>query len=376
MQAIQNTEFSTLNGRTAMNKKIIMKIAALGLAAVLSFTSFACSQDRSEEGKAAETVSPPSEGKAAETFPPPKEGAALTPETPVAVVNGKPATKRVYDMILNREVSKLNSQTNGMHGSITPNEQIKAAAMQQLVDTELLYQESLKFQDEGNDEKIEEAFKNIRAEKSDEEFEAALKNDNLTVEALKDLIARKISIDYYVSTQIESSIEIPEEKVKEFYDNNPDNFKMLESVKASHICVAIPADEEGKKNEAKEKADNLLKKVRDGADFAELAKENSDCSTSAGGGDLGYFTRQMLPEPFTTPVFAMKVGEISEPIEVQNMYHIVKLEDRKEARTVSLEEEKDKIVVYLKKIETGKAVQEKIKQLREVAKIDYVAPHL
>lgn len=347
-----------------MNKKITIKIAALGLAAVLSFTSLACSQDT------------PKEGKTAETFPPPKVGAVLTPETPVAVVNGKPATKRAYDLILNREISKLNNQTNGMHGSITPNEKLKSAAMQQLVDTELLYQESLKFQVEGNDEKVAEAFKKIRAEKTDEEFESSLKNDNLTVESLKDLIGRKISIDYYVTTQIESSIEISDEKVKEFYDNNPDSFKILENVKASHICVTIPADEEGKKNEAKEKADSLLKKLRDGADFAEIAKENSDCSTAAKGGDLGYFTRQMLPEPFTTPVFAMKVGEISEPIEVQNMYHIVKLEDRKEPRTVSLEEEKDKIVVYLKRIETGKAVQEKIKQLRDVAQIDYVAPHL
>jgi len=347
-----------------MNKKIIMKTAALGLAAVLSFAPLAFSQETAEESKAAET------------FPQHKENATLTPETPVAVVNGKPATKRAYDLILNREISKLNSKTNGMHGSIAPNEQLKASAMQQLVDTELLYQESLKFPVEGSDEKIEEAFKKIRGEKTDEEFESALKNDHLTIESLKDFIARKISIDSYVSKQIESTIEISDEKVKEFYDNNPDNFQVLESVKASHICVAISSDEKDKKNEAKEKADNLLKKLRDGADFAELAKENSDCSTSVRGGDLGYFTKEMLPEPFTTPVFAMKVGEISEPIEIQNMYHIVKLEDRKEPRTVSLEEDRDKIVAYLKKVETGKAVQEKIKQLRDVAQIDYVAPHL
>lgn len=346
-----------------MNKRLIAKTVALGLVATLLFSVHGFAEDSSETSSAS-------------AFPPAKEGATLTPETPVAVVNGKPVSKRAFDLILNREMGKLNSQTGGMHASIKPNDELKSAAMNQLVDAELLYQESQKFTEEGLAEKVEEALKNIRADKTDEQFAEALKNDNLTEDSLKDFINRKISIDTYVASKIESTIEIAEDKVKEFYDANPDAFQVLENVQASHICVTVESEDEEAKKAALEKAEGLLKKVKDGADFAEVAKESSDCSTSKNGGDLGYFTKQMMPEPLTTPVFAMKVGEIAGPIEIQNMYHIVKLVDRKEARTVSLEEDHERIVAHLKRIEAGNAVKEKIKELRADAKIDYVAPHM
>ncbi len=161
-----------------------------------------------------------------------------------------------------------------------------------------------------------------------------------TEEFLKELeYVKENMIKQFIIRDILEKVSVEEEELKEFYNEHQDMFKTQESVRASHILV-----------DSKEKAEELLKELKEKS-FEEVAKENSSCPSSANGGDLGNFEKgKMVPE-FEEAAFALKVGEISQPVQTQFGYHIIKLTDREDAGVMSYEESKPQIenTVLLKK---------------------------
>jgi len=128
-----------------------------------------------------------------------------------------------------------------------------------------------------------------------------------------------------------AKVSIPQADVEKEYKNNEEQYKTPEQVRASHILLKT----EGKDDAAvKAKAEEILKQAKSGADFAELAKKNSEDEASAkNGGDLDYFGKgRMVPE-FDAAVFAMEPGQISDLVKTQYGYHIIKLVDKKPATT-------------------------------------------
>jgi peptidyl-prolyl cis-trans isomerase C len=168
--------------------------------------------------------------------------------------------------------------------------------------------------------------------------------------------------------KIESSVTVSEDDVKKGYDANKKDY---EQVHARHILIAFkgsPAAQGGKKEltdaEAKAKAESIRKQLVAGADFAELAKKESDDTGSGGrGGDLGTFGHgQMVPE-FEQAAFEAKAGEISPIVRTQYGYHIIKVESHDmtpfaEARAT------------LEKNLRQKQVQASLDKLKEGAKFD------
>ncbi|RLL45006.1 foldase [Oceanobacillus piezotolerans] len=151
-------------------------------------------------------------------------------------------------------------------------------------------------------------------------------------------------------------IEITDEELQEKYDRS------LKEIDAQHILVA---DEETAK-EVKQKLD-------DGGDFAELAKEYSTDGTAQDGGNLGYFsTGDMVPE-FEDAAYSMKVGEISDPVQTQYGYHIIKVNDIRdtEEEVGEFEEVKDELrrELVAQQVDATK-LQEKINSLIEEAEVD------
>ena len=90
-------------------------------------------------------------------------------------------------------------------------------------------------------------------------------------------------------------------------------------VRASHILV-----------KTEEEAKDLLNKIKEGADFAELAQEHSLCPSKRDGGDLRFFGRGMMVKPFEDAAFELEVGQVSEPVETQFGWHLIKLTDKKD----------------------------------------------
>jgi peptidyl-prolyl cis-trans isomerase C len=164
--------------------------------------------------------------------------------------------------------------------------------------------------------------------------------------------------------------------VKTYYDEHPKEFEAPEQVRASHILVSTePKDPNADPNQvkvaAKTKIEKLLKQVKEGSDFAAIAKENSDCPSAANGGDLGTFTRGRMVKPFEDAAFALKVGETSDIVETQFGYHIIKVTEHKDAGVTPFEEAKTGINERLSKEKRDTATRQYIQSLRDKAKVVY-----
>ena len=144
---------------------------------------------------------------------------------------------------------------------------------------------------------------------------------------------------------LRAKVVVPAADVERAYNNGIEQYTTPEQVRASHILLKT----EGKDDAAvKAKAEEILKQAKGGADFAELAKKNSEDDASAkNGGDLDYFGRgRMVPE-FDTAVFAMQPGQISDLVKTQYGYHIIKLVDKKNATTRTLADVRQQITDQL-----------------------------
>ncbi len=148
-----------------------------------------------------------------------------------------------------------------------------------------------------------------------------------------DEIKNNIKTNLNIKKLLEPNIKIEENEIKSYFDENKESFDTKEQVKASHILV----DSEDKAKEVKEKLLN-------GEDFSELAKNYSiDTANNQQGGELGFFARgEMVPE-FENAAFSLKVGEISEPVKTEFGYHIIKVEDKEQAKEATYEESKEDI---------------------------------
>jgi len=164
---------------------------------------------------------------------------------------------------------------------------------------------------------------------------------------------------------------VTEEDARKFYDQNPDKFTRSESVKASHILIGVDSKASADdKKKAREKAEKLRKDLAGGADFAALAKENSTCPSSQQGGDLGFFGKGQMVPPFEQAAFSMKPGEISDVVETQFGYHIIKLIEKKGAESVSFKDALPRIEEYLKGQKINAAVMEYVAEAKKNAKVE------
>ncbi|OGW18877.1 MAG: hypothetical protein A3K09_00490 [Nitrospinae bacterium RIFCSPLOWO2_12_FULL_47_7] len=205
------------------------------------------------------------------------------------------------------------------------------------------------------------------------------KNAYFEKNKLKFEVPENIKVEYVKLTpkSYEADIEAKEEEIQEYYNAKIADFRDEARYKANHILIRpellkldenTPPEEKKKKlsaadDSAKAKAGDILKKIREGASFEEMAKQHSDDKVSgARGGDLGEFPRGAMVQEFEAALNKLKAGEVSEPILTPFGYHLIKLVDKKSERVKPLSEVKDSLVVILKE---NKARQ----QIRRIAKL-------
>jgi peptidyl-prolyl cis-trans isomerase D len=169
--------------------------------------------------------------------------------------------------------------------------------------------------------------------------------------------------------KVGESIQIPDSQVLSYYNSNKDQFRTKERVKARHILISVlnkPKDEVPK---LKAKAEDILKQIKAGGDFAKLAEQNSDDKTNASkGGDLGWVSRgQMVPE-FEKATFALNKGQISDVVATNYGFHVVQVLDKEDARLRPLAEVKGEIVNGLK----GQMLNDRLQALADQARAELV----
>jgi len=174
-------------------------------------------------------------------------------------------------------------------------------------------------------------------------YDQKLQNDKEVKDKLKDAEAQIVA-DVYVRKAVQPKIS--DEKIKARYNELSAKFKPEDEVRARHILITVGADASASdKSKAEAEANESLKEIKGGADFAKLATEKSKDSGSAKqGGDLGYFTRSAMVKPFADAAFAMKAGEVSDKLVKTDFgYHIIKVEDRRKSSPPPLADVKEQI---------------------------------
>ena len=169
---------------------------------------------------------------------------------------------------------------------------------------------------------------------------------------------RRALRDAFYDTSIVGAVS--EADAKKIYDEKIAKMKPELEVHARHILV-----------DTKEEAEEIIKRLKNGEDFATLANEKSK-DTNAEGGDLGFFTRGQMLKPFEDAAFALEPGQISEPVKTQFGWHVIKVEEKRNQPLPTFDDVKEAIM--------GQLIQAKAQQvvtaLRDGAKIEIVDPEL
>jgi peptidyl-prolyl cis-trans isomerase C len=290
----------------------------------------------------------------------------------IATVNGSEITEKE----LQQETQSLLAQ---YQNRISPEQlkemlpTIRQQALEGTINKELLLQEAVGKNIAPSGEEIDMELKSIVSRfETHELFQQQLVASGMSEEALRSDIERSLTISAVMKAALSGIPDTNEGEVSAFYAENPDSFKVPEEIRASHILLKLsPETSKEEKNSKRMELAGINGLIEQGADFAELASAHSECPSSQQGGDLGFFSRGKMVKPFEDAAFGLKKGEISDIVETQFGYHLIKVVDRREARTVPLDEVKDQIAAHLKSRKENEAMGEHLKKLRQSATIQY-----
>jgi peptidyl-prolyl cis-trans isomerase C len=194
---------------------------------------------------------------------------------------------------------------------------------------------------------------------------------DLSIEELEENLRLDLFKNKVLKPRIQAAIEgITEERLKAYYEENPQEFSVQEGRRAAHILVRAPADApEAVKADARAKAEGIRKSLLEGADFATLARQESQCISRSRGGNLGVIPRGREAPAFEEAVFSQEIDAIGEVVETPVGFHVVKVLGDQEARTLSYEEVRDRLELMLRTQAQQQATADYIKELRDQATI-------
>ena len=284
-----------------------------------------------------------------------------------AIVNGTPISYGDFE----RQEKQMQIQMQMEQAGKSPAE-IRSETLERMIDAELLYQQSVKEGLKVNDNEIKEYMDSFQKSFNDQkQYEQWLASINLTHEKLKMQVTKQQSVFEIINKKIKSHVKVTDAEAQNFYKENLQYFSSPEEIKVSHILIKVEKDADAKQKEtARKKLVEIKKKIDAGEKFEELAKTYSQCTSASKGGDLGYFTKSGMDSPFEKVAFALKPNQVSDIVETQFGYHLIKLIDRKPAETSAFDEVKVEIVETLRDKKSKEAVQKYAADLRKTAKID------
>ncbi|GAB4340239.1 MAG: peptidylprolyl isomerase [Candidatus Abyssubacteria bacterium] len=301
-----------------------------------------------------------------------EEGASS--EEKVAVVNGVVITKADFE----REVARVQRSFLGMGGphADTKLSKLREQVLDNLIEIELLYRAGLESGIDIEEQALEEQVNMLRTRFPDEsEFEKALGRAGMSLDGLKENMVREMTIQRFINEKFAGTIAVSDEEVKKYYEDNAQFFMQPEQISARHILIKVSPDaDEATKSEARSKIDEVQKRLEEGEDFGTVAKERSEGPSAQQGGDLGYFSRGQMVKPFEDAAFALNVGEMSDVVETQFGYHIIKVDDKKPESKVPFEDIDDRIRDYLKQDKLKTQVRDYIAQLKAKADVQKFLP--
>ena len=239
-------------------------------------------------------------------------------------------------------------------------------ALNQLIDVELLYQAGSEIEIPDAQEQIEAYVDHYRANNL---------TANLSEEQMHAAAHRQVQVNaYYLSRDLDDP-EVPEERIRAFFEQNKQDFTQQPSIEVRHIL--IKADPDGPDEDtakARGRMQEALDRLNQGEDFSKVAQDLSECASAAEGGHLGHVERGSMPPEFIDAGFSLPVGDLSRVVQTRFGFHVLQVLDKNPGGAPSYEDMRDFYRTFLQKQVREELLAQEFALLRERAEIEIYLP--
>ncbi len=288
------------------------------------------------------------------------------PDEIAVVVNGEPVSTWEIGLLIPQIQGEMAAQ-----GQEPKGDGVVRTALQRAIDNRLLAQEARRLGIEPDNARVD-AKLNAMAEGAGgrAKLEAELIKAGVTYSQLRGTVVQADLIQSLVEVEVIAGIEVSEADVAAFYAENPDLFKKPDRIHTRQIMFNVKTDADPAEREAaRKKAVAARERAMAGEDFAALAIELSDGPNALNGGDLGFTAPGQMVEGFDDAVWLLETGEISEVIETQLGYHVVKVEEITIGESVPLDDAQSAVEDLLRQQRVGQALGVMVMELRAQAEV-------
>ncbi len=306
----------------------------------------------------------------------------MEPNSIAVTVNGINITEGEIDKMLEPQLAAMAERAQNRPPEFMEQmkKMLRRQAVEQMVTEQLLEEKVKKANIVVTDEEVISQIKKIASMQkppvSLEDFKEKMEGLGQSFDQVKQQVRKALTFQKVMEVQLADKVNVTVEDANQYYEQSRRRYEVDEQVKASHILIKPDTtdpntDPNQAKAIARAKAEDLLKQVKEGADFAELAKANSDCPSSENGGDLGFFGRGQMVPPFDNAAFELETGQVSGIVETEFGYHIIKVTGHKDASIRTFEQVKDEIIQQLTQRKQRELAGQFIESLKAEADIVY-----
>jgi len=345
------------------------RILLIGCAALVPLMSLSCRKAAAPATPAASAPgSRPGGAPGAPASPPAIKPMPAQIPAILARVNGEAIERWEFDNAVKRMEARAGSPV-----PVDKRDEVLRVVLDQLVAYHLLLQESRARKMTVVDAEVESRIGDMRKSFANEEaFKQGIADQGLTVDQLRTQARTSLEVAKVIDAEVTLKVAVQDAEVNTFYQQNLERFKQGESVHASHILIGLPPNATpAQKTEAKTQAQGVVKQVRGGADFATVARAQSqDPASGPNGGDLGFFPKGQMNPQFEDAAFALKPGTVSAVVETPFGYHIIKVHERRAPRTAPFAEVSGQIKDHLLQGQRDQKLQEFVRQVKSKSKVE------
>ena len=295
----------------------------------------------------------------------------LFPEV-VARVNGEP----VYGVQLEREIRDELAQIGSPKWTNLREDyrgQLVYNSITSLINSKLIYTEAVSKGIGATDDEVQDEYLSMsKMFRNEEEMNAFLQSRHIDQDTMIAELHKNLVITKFIDETIRKGITVTPKELSDYYSAHLDEFKHPDIVRTSQIFIES-GDTPESETKAKQLAESLLERIKNGEDFAKLANEYSKSTTAAQGGDVGYSDKASLAPEYADVAFSIPVGE-TRLVKMPEGYRILKVTDRKKEGTATFEEAKESLSGFLTDEKAKTEISKLLNQLRDQSEIEILIP--
>lgn len=291
--------------------------------------------------------------------------------SPLATVNGTAisATELEYEMrqlaiemgMRNRPISERQLK------------QLRSLLIENLIEREILYQHAQAKKIQIRSQWIEASLSELKEQLGGSAaLRAYLSNTGMTQAQLKEWLAKGLTVRRLLRRFPIHSIKVSDAEMQAFYRQHPELFQSSEQVRVRHILASVnDMNDEAQRIQALQRIQTLQTQLENGANFAVLALEYSNCPSRTRAGDLGYLSKDQMITPFAEAAFELQPDQVSDIVETRFGYHLIKMIDPRPSSLLTYKDVREKIERTLRRDKENIAVSKYIAKLKGRSEIEH-----